>query len=59
MFLAQNMLFAKHIVKLVDIYGGSFFHSITIYEIKLYFKCGKYFDRRAHQLADVHLLWAP
>ena len=38
MFLAQNMLFAKHIVKLVDIYGRSFFHSITIYEIKLYFK---------------------
>jgi hypothetical protein len=30
MFMAQHMLFAEHIVKLVDIYGRSCFHSLIL-----------------------------
>ncbi len=30
MFLAQHMLFAQHIVILVDIDGNSFFHNLIV-----------------------------
>ena len=39
MFVAQKMLFSKHIVKLIDIYGKSFSHTMTINEILLNIKC--------------------
>jgi hypothetical protein len=33
MFIAQNMLFAEHIVKLVDFYGRSFFHTPILNDV--------------------------
>jgi hypothetical protein len=33
MFMIQRMLFAEHIVKLVDIYGRSFFHVLILNEV--------------------------
>ena len=38
MFVAQHVLFTEHIVKLVDIYGRSFFHTLIIDDILLNFK---------------------
>jgi hypothetical protein len=31
--MAQQVLFAEHIVKLVDIYGESFFHAQTLNDV--------------------------
>jgi hypothetical protein len=31
--MAQHMLFAEHIVKLVDIYGRSFFHTLILNDV--------------------------
>jgi hypothetical protein len=36
--MAQRMLFAKHIVKLIDIYGRSCFHNLIINDVLRDFK---------------------
>jgi hypothetical protein len=33
MFMAQQMLFADYIVKLVDIYGRSWFHNLILNDV--------------------------
>jgi hypothetical protein len=36
--MAQHMLFAEHIVKLVDIYGRSCFHNLILDDVRGVFK---------------------
>jgi hypothetical protein len=38
MFVAQHMLFTEHIVKLVNIYGSSFFHTSSLNDVLCVFK---------------------